>query len=264
MKSLWPGGLSRRSTHRPAGDLVDPSTLSTGRIFVQVHGEGVLEAEAKRLQGQFEGLRLLGLPVQVAESEGLPPLVPRDLLERHSYRCQDRRDPRGDRRAALARLTARGSRWARSRSATIPRSLCSMVPLSSKVVDRAVAGAFVTVKPARRTLGTTTLKVENHLPSHDHQSGREGRHVGGGTTGHVRGRRVGPARRGSCRSRRPQPLWSSESTSTGCDRRRKSAACGIARAGEEFHTKAHLFGRKTMGRRRSPSARAHAADFFWH
>ena len=33
-----------------------------------------------------------------------------------------------------------------------------------KVVDRAVASAFVTVKPARRTLGSTTLKVENRLP----------------------------------------------------------------------------------------------------
>ena len=34
----------------------------------------------------------------------------------------------------------------------------------SKVVDRTVASAFVTVKPARRTLGSTTLKVENRLP----------------------------------------------------------------------------------------------------
>ena len=31
-------------------------------------------------------------------------------------------------------------------------------------IDRAVASAFVTVKPARRTLGSTTLKVENRLP----------------------------------------------------------------------------------------------------
>jgi hypothetical protein len=34
----------------------------------------------------------------------------------------------------------------------------------SKVVDRTVASAFVTVKPARRTQGSTTLKVENRLP----------------------------------------------------------------------------------------------------
>ncbi len=34
----------------------------------------------------------------------------------------------------------------------------------SKAVDRAVASAFVTVKPARRTLGSTTLKIENRLP----------------------------------------------------------------------------------------------------
>ena len=47
---------------------------------------------------------------------------------------------------------------------TIRRSPCSTAPTLSKAIDRAIAGAFVTVKPARRTLGTTTLKVENRLP----------------------------------------------------------------------------------------------------
>jgi hypothetical protein len=34
----------------------------------------------------------------------------------------------------------------------------------SKTIDRALSGAFVTVKPARRSVGSTTLKVENRLP----------------------------------------------------------------------------------------------------
>src|SRR4029077_17475442 len=34
----------------------------------------------------------------------------------------------------------------------------------AKGVDRSVASAFVTVKPARRTLASTTLKVDNRLP----------------------------------------------------------------------------------------------------
>src|SRR5262249_46961396 len=34
----------------------------------------------------------------------------------------------------------------------------------SRAIDRAIAGAFVTVKPAHRTLGSTTLRIETHLP----------------------------------------------------------------------------------------------------
>jgi hypothetical protein len=37
-------------------------------------------------------------------------------------------------------------------------------PTLSKAIDRAISGAFVTVKPARRSVGSTTLKVENRLP----------------------------------------------------------------------------------------------------
>jgi len=34
----------------------------------------------------------------------------------------------------------------------------------SQIMDRAIGAAFVTVKPARRAVGSTTLKVDNHLP----------------------------------------------------------------------------------------------------
>ena len=49
---------------------------ASSRIFVQVRGDGSLGAEARRLAGQLDGLRLLGLPLQVVESEGLPPPRP--------------------------------------------------------------------------------------------------------------------------------------------------------------------------------------------
>ena len=55
----------------------------------------------------------------------------------------------------------------------------------SKAIDRAIAGAFVTVKPARRTLGTTTLKVENRLPFTITQLGGEGRNIVGIAAGFV-------------------------------------------------------------------------------
>ena len=34
----------------------------------------------------------------------------------------------------------------------------------ARAIDRAMAGAFVTVKPARRAVGSTTLRLENRLP----------------------------------------------------------------------------------------------------
>ena len=34
----------------------------------------------------------------------------------------------------------------------------------ARAIDRAVSGAFVTVKPSHRSVGSTTLRVENRLP----------------------------------------------------------------------------------------------------
>jgi hypothetical protein len=145
-------------------DLVDPSALSGGRIFVQVHGEGALEAEAKRLQGQFEGLRLLGVPVQVAESEGLPTAPSPAIFLNVILTAAKTGETRG---AIVASSCAVDGSWQPlGKVAFRDNSSINVLdgPTLSKVVDRAVAGAFVTVKPARRTLGTTTLRVENRLP----------------------------------------------------------------------------------------------------
>ena len=55
-----------------AGEVVDPAALSQRAVFVQVRGQGSLGTEAKRLAGQLEGLHILGLPIQVVESQELP------------------------------------------------------------------------------------------------------------------------------------------------------------------------------------------------
>ncbi len=53
-------------------ELVESATLSESRVFVQVQGEGTLARDARRLQGQLEGLRVMGLPLRVVETETLP------------------------------------------------------------------------------------------------------------------------------------------------------------------------------------------------
>ena len=148
-----------------AGDLVDPAALSQSRVFVQVRGEGSLAAEAKRLGGQLDGLHILGLPLQVVESQELPDCSgPRALPERHPHGL--RRSARPAASIVVSSCSA-GEAWLPLGKVSF-RDNSSVSVLDgatlSKVVDRAIASAFVTVKPARRTLGSTTLKVENRLP----------------------------------------------------------------------------------------------------
>jgi hypothetical protein len=146
------------------GDLVDPAALSQSRVFVQVRGQGALAAEAKRLSTQLEGLHLLGLPIQVTDSQELPTAPAPALYLNVMLTDAKVGETRG---VVVVSSCSAGEAWLplgkvsfRDNSSV---SLLDGATLS-KVVDRSVASAFVTVKPARRTLGTTTLKIENRLP----------------------------------------------------------------------------------------------------
>jgi hypothetical protein len=147
-----------------AGDLVDPAALSQSRVFVQVRGQGSLAAEAKRLRSQLEGLHILGLPIQITDSQE-PPTVSAPALYL-SIVLTDAKvgETRG---VVVVGSCAEGQAWLPLGKVSF-RDNSSVSVLDgatlSTVVDRSVASAFVTVKPARRTLGTTTLKVENRLP----------------------------------------------------------------------------------------------------
>ena len=54
-------------------DLLESSALTESRILVQVEGQGTLARDAQRLNGQLDGLRVLGLPLKVVEGDTLPP-----------------------------------------------------------------------------------------------------------------------------------------------------------------------------------------------
>ena len=145
-------------------DLVDPSALSRSRIFVKVRGDGTLDAEARRLAGQLDGLRLLGLPLQIVESEGLPTASAPAIFLNVILTDSKNGETRG---AIVASTCSAANAWLPLGKVAF-RDNSSINVLDgttlSRVIDRAIAGAFVTVKPARRTLGSTTLKVENRLP----------------------------------------------------------------------------------------------------
>lgn len=145
-------------------ELVDPATLSQSRIFVQVRGQGSLGAEAKRLLAQLDGLFVLGLPIQVVDSPQLPSVPAPALFLSVVLTDSKAGETRG---AVVVSSCSGGDGWLPLGKVPF-RDNSSVSVLDgatlSKVVDRAVSSAFVTVKPARRTLGSTTLKVENRLP----------------------------------------------------------------------------------------------------
>jgi hypothetical protein len=146
------------------GELVDPAALCESRIFVQVRGEGSLAAEGKRLGGQLEGLRVFGMPLQVVESEELPAAAAPALFLHVVLTDAKTGETRG--RVTVSSCAQADSWLPLGKVLFRDNSSISVLdgPTLLKAVDRAVASAFVTVKPARRSLGSTTLKVENRLP----------------------------------------------------------------------------------------------------
>jgi len=144
--------------------LVDWAALSESRVFVQVRGEGKLAGEAKRLGGQLNGLRFMGLPIQVVESDELPAASAPALCLKVILTESKTGDTHG---RIVVSSCAESNAWL-PLGKVVFNNTSSVSVLDgttlSRSIDRAVASAFVTVKPARRTVGSTTLKVENRLP----------------------------------------------------------------------------------------------------
>jgi hypothetical protein len=147
-----------------SGELVDPAQLSGSRIFAQVKGAGALAQEAARLAGELDGLRILGLPLQVVESDDLPTAAAPALFLRVVLTDAKVGETKG---AIVVSSCELADSWLPLGKLAF-RETSSISVLDgaafSKTIDRAIAGAFVTVKPARRTLGSTTLRIDNRLP----------------------------------------------------------------------------------------------------
>jgi hypothetical protein len=144
--------------------LVDWAALSESRVFVQLRGEGKLAGETKRLRGQLHGLRVMGLPIQVVEADEPPNATAPALFLNVILGESKTGDTFG---RIIVSSCAENNAWLPLGkvvfNTTSSVSVLDSTALSASI-DRAVASAFVTVKPARRTVGSTTLKVENRLP----------------------------------------------------------------------------------------------------
>jgi hypothetical protein len=147
-----------------ASDLVDPASLMEGRVFVRVEGEGALAGDARRLNDQMEKCRLLGLPVRVVESGDVPAASAPALFVKVMLIDSKIGETRG---RIVASYCSQPDQWVTLGKANF-HDTSSLAVLDGETLarslDRAIASAFVSVKPARRQVGSTTLKVENHLP----------------------------------------------------------------------------------------------------
>ncbi len=147
-----------------ASDLVESARLSQSRIFVQVEGEGTLAREAHRLQGQLDGVHVMGLPMKVVETEAIPASSAPSLALKVILTEAKTGETRG---RIVVNACSEPNAWTPfGKVAFRENSSISVLdgPALSKAIDRALSGDFVSIKPARRAVGSTTLKLENRLP----------------------------------------------------------------------------------------------------
>ncbi len=150
-----------------ASDVVDPAYLTEARVFVTVVGEKGLEKDAQRISTELEGLRLLGLPVRVSGAKDLPmtsgPAL-HLLVSLVESKVGETSVKVGVRYASGIN---KSSEWQPLGGANFKETSAASAIKGVDVVrglDHAVASAFVSVKPARKAVGSTAMRIENRLP----------------------------------------------------------------------------------------------------
>ena len=175
-------------------ELVDPGLLTERRVFVRIQGAGPLASEARRLNDQLEGERLLGLPISVTPGDELPDASAPALSIKVVLTATRAGETQG--RIGVSYAPMAGQWTPLGKAAFQDGSSLAVMDGKSlaRALDRAVASAFVTVKPAKRSVGSTTVRVENHLPFTLASVKLRAGSSAGGPTVPFRGVGIGPAR----------------------------------------------------------------------
>lgn len=147
-----------------SGELVDPSYLNEGRLFVRIQGEGATEKDARRLTQELDGQHLLGLTAQAATQSGNPQASLGAVL----VHLQLTSTQPGLTRAKLAlRVRASDGAWRQTGQYLVQFSSYSgdlQGDEFARELDRAIARSYATVRVATRGPSTTTFKIDNRLP----------------------------------------------------------------------------------------------------
>jgi hypothetical protein len=149
-----------------SSDTVDQAYLTDARLFVTIEGEGTLEKDAKKLSSSIEGLRILGLPVHLTASGD----VPKAMAPALHLGVTLSMNAGGETRAKVVVQSANGltdgNDWAVLGNVSFKEAAGTVLDGASlaRKLDHAVSAGFVSAKVARKSTGTTTLKIENKLP----------------------------------------------------------------------------------------------------
>ncbi len=148
-------------------ELVDFTSLSRARIFVTFVEEKGLEKDAQRLATEMEGLRVLGLPVQIVAAKDLPKAVSPALHLVVNLTDSKVGETSGK---ILVRHNAgigRDAEWANLGKTSFKETSAATALKGidiARAVDHALAAEFVSARPTRKSIGNTEMRVENRLP----------------------------------------------------------------------------------------------------
>jgi hypothetical protein len=148
-------------------DLVDPSYLTEARIFLTIVGEKGLEKDALRLASEAEGLRVLGLPVRIAVAKDLPKATSPALHLIVNLTESKVGSTTGKITVRHASGLGNDAQWIPLGKANFKESSAADALKGidiARAVDHAVAVEFVSVRPVRKSLGSTGMRIDNHLP----------------------------------------------------------------------------------------------------
>jgi len=150
-----------------SADTVDPAYLSEARVFVSLEADGALAKDARRLATALEGLHVLGLPVRVIPSGEFPKAAAPALHLGVKLVGGQSGETRGRITVQATSGVGEAAEW--SSLGQVPLKDVSAVSILdgsslARALDHAVSSAFVTTRIARRSTGSTTLKIENRLP----------------------------------------------------------------------------------------------------
>ena len=148
-----------------ASDQVDPAYLSEGRLFVTLRADNAFARDAERLAAELDGKRVLGLPVRVAPQGELPVamgpalhlIVTVTSAKTGETRC----------RVTVNRAHLGEGVWEpMGRTGFTNGASLSVLDGAgmARSLDRALAAAFVSVRPLKKGAGSTTLRIDNKLP----------------------------------------------------------------------------------------------------
>ncbi len=150
-----------------SAELVDAAYLSEARVFLTVVGGEGLDKDAHRLGREMEGLRVLGLPVRITSTKELPRATAPALHLLVDLAATRPGETAGKIVVRHAAGLGSDSEWVALGQATFREtsvaSALKGVDLAH-AVDHAVAAAFVAAKPARKAVGSTTMRIDNRLP----------------------------------------------------------------------------------------------------